>query len=183
MEKLADQLKSKFLKFLPRQPVASIHKSSLSPGGSVAGNRSPCRQIVSIIPKEARRKLRSSSFGAREPSSPKVSCMGDVDQLMKRKKKKKKKKKKTCTHQSGDENADKKEKTLPWIFKGRGGDHHQWEISQRKSGKALDLELGEKEKAQHCTESVPSLGTMKKFASGRGTLDDFDAKLAQLSTG
>ncbi|KAI9109717.1 hypothetical protein K1719_019347 [Acacia pycnantha] len=178
MEKLAE-LKSKFLKFLPRQPVASIHKSSLSPSGSVAGNRSPCRNNVSIIPKEARRKLRSSSFGAREPSSPKVSCMGDVDQLMKRKKKKKKKKKKkTCTHQSGDEKSDKKEKMLPWIFKGSGGDHHQ-----RNSGKALDLGLGEKEKAQHNTESVPSLGTVKKFASGRGTLADFDAKLAQLSTG
>ncbi|XP_028787342.1 uncharacterized protein At1g76070-like [Neltuma alba] len=170
MEKLAE-LKSKFLKFLPRQPVASIQKPNLSPSRSVAGNRSPSRN-VSIVPKEARRKLRSSSFSAREPSSPKVSCMGEVEQLVKKKKKKRKARK----HQS-TEKAVKKEKTLLWIFKGSGD--HQCETSERKSGKALDLELAEKDKAQN----VPSLGTMKKFASGRGALSDFDIKLSQLSAG
>ncbi|XP_054823933.1 uncharacterized protein At1g76070-like [Prosopis cineraria] len=177
MEKLAE-LKSKLLKFLPRQPVASIQKPNLSPSRSVAGNRSPCH-IVSIFPKEARRKLRNSSFSAREPSSPKVSCMGEVDQLMKKKKKGKKKKTKARDHQSTGK-AVKKEKMLLWIFK---GSDDQCEISPRKGGEALDLEVAEKAKAQRHAQNAPSLATMKKFPSGRGTLSDFDVKLAQLSSG
>lgn len=34
--------------------------------------------FVSILPPEARRKKKNGSFDAREPTSPKVSCMGHV---------------------------------------------------------------------------------------------------------
>ncbi|KAF7829007.1 uncharacterized protein G2W53_020171 [Senna tora] len=178
------QMKDKFLKFLPRQPVASmafqIQNPTLSPSRSVAGggNRTPPRShIVSIIPKEARRKLRSSSFSAREPTSPKVSCMGEVKGKKKKKKGARKNKASEAKESAAAEKV-KKEKTLLWIFKGTYGECESPKESSR-SGKALVLELEEK-KAPSDTESpVPSLGTMKKFASGRGTLSDFGVKLAQ----
>ena len=180
------ELKRKFMKFLPRQPLASIQKQSpRSPGGSVAGNRSPSRHAVSIIPKEARRKLRSSSFSAREPSSPKVSCMGDVDQLMKRKRKKKKKRK--ARKQQGCDEKDVKKKMLLWIFKASSGGDHRRQCDQIISQGESGGKVLEKDRAELHTHGminvVPSLGTMKKFASGRGALSDFDHKLPQLSAG
>uniref|UniRef100_A0A5B7BNF0 Uncharacterized protein n=1 Tax=Davidia involucrata TaxID=16924 RepID=A0A5B7BNF0_DAVIN len=42
--------------------------------------------IISIIPAEARRKPKNSSFEAQEPTSPKVSCMGQIKRKMKIKK-------------------------------------------------------------------------------------------------
>ncbi|XP_027347975.1 uncharacterized protein At1g76070-like [Abrus precatorius] len=167
MEKLS-QMKNKFLfKFLPKQPVASVsfQNPTLSPSRSLTtqGCRSPC--MVSIIPKEARRKQRVASFSAREPTSPKVSCMGQV-KCKKRSKAYKDKRVQTkridCIPCHG-----KKEKILLWMFKGRCDD-------PKRSKKAFVME----EKAP-TTQISPSLGAMKKFASGRGSLSYFDATLTE----
>ncbi|KAK7360266.1 hypothetical protein VNO77_02249 [Canavalia gladiata] len=165
MEKLS-QMKNKFFKCLPKQPVASMafQNPTLSPSTSVTtrGCRSP---MVSIIPKEARRRHRIGSFSAREPTSPKVSCMGQV-QCKKRRKAQKEKSVRTKKNDSAPCH-EKKENVLLWIFKGSGEGPQQ---------NKEDFVLEEKAPTTHVS---PSLGTMKKFASGRGSLSDFDVTLAE----
>ncbi|TKY58324.1 hypothetical protein E2542_SST15382 [Spatholobus suberectus] len=167
MEKLS-QMKTKFLKFLPKQPVASVtfQNPTLSPSGSVTprGGRSPTH-VVSIIPKEARRKYGIESLGAREPTSPKVSCMGQVNY---KKKTKAGKQRRVQTEESDSVPChEKKWGCLPWIFEGRGEGP-----KQRRKASVLE------EKAP-TTQVSPSLGTMKKFASGRGSLSKFDVTLVE----
>ena len=167
MEKLS-QMKNKFFKFLPKQPVASMafQNPTMSPSTSVStrGCRSHALK-VSIVPKEARRKHRSGSFRSHEPTSPKVSCMGQVKCKKKSKAPKQKRVQETRT-KKGDYVPchEKKGKVLPWIFKGGSGEE------QKQSGKGFVLE----EKAPETVKLAPSLGAMKKFTSGRGSLCDFD---------
>ncbi|XP_057763352.1 uncharacterized protein At1g76070-like [Arachis stenosperma] len=159
MEKLS-QIKNKFLKFLPKEPVASM--------GIQNPSLSPRRPPVSIIPKEARRNhKRGTSFSAKEPSSPKVSCIGQVERKKKNKNKNKNHKniQKNQIHKNIDSVLSPEKKILLWIAKGNCNE------GSKQSGKAFVLE--EKESA------TPTLGTMKKFASGRGTLSDFDFTLEQ----
>ena len=76
------KLWNKILAFLPRaaSPVTFQVSPPMSPSGK--GSSSP---IVSLIPKEARRKSKSGSFDVREPASPKVSCMGQIKSKKKKK--------------------------------------------------------------------------------------------------
>ncbi|KAK7263002.1 hypothetical protein RJT34_30586 [Clitoria ternatea] len=137
MAKLS-QMKNKLFRFLSKQPVTSFsfQNPTLSPS---KGCRSPsCK--VSIIPKEARKRHRIGSFSAREPSSPKVSCMGQVKC---KKKRKAQKQKRVQT---------KKPDYVPCHEK--------------------------KDMAPDASQVSPSLGAMKKLASGRGSLYDFDVTLA-----
>ncbi|KAL2348652.1 hypothetical protein Fmac_002652 [Flemingia macrophylla] len=143
MEKLF-QIKTNFFKFLSKQPVdlvVAFQNPTLSPC------RSPAR-VVSIIPKEARRKQRDESFGMREPTSPKVSCMGQVQG---KKKRKARKHKRAQAQAQKSQSVGEKKKIVIWIDK------------QKQKNKALE----EKE------VEAPTLSTMKKFASGRGSLCDF----------
>lgn len=155
MEKLS-KMKNKFFKFLPKRPVASVssyQNPTLSPNASVTTARK-----VSIIPKEARRKHRSISFSAREPSSPKVSCIGQV-------KCKKKKRKAKRVHQSSTKKND-------------SVTSHENKKILLQSEKALVVE--ENQELAPSMLIVPTLGTMRKFESGRGnSLSDFDATLAE----
>ncbi|KAK7307460.1 hypothetical protein VNO77_40541 [Canavalia gladiata] len=161
MEKLF-KIKSTFFKFLSKQPVALVtfQNPILSPC------RSPT-QVVSIIPKEARRKHKGGSFSAREPSSPKVSCMGQVQG---KKKRKTQKQKRVKIQQSPTQNnidsvrCSEKKKILLWIPKGS-------DEARKQSGNLEEKTLD--------TLEAPSLNTMKKFASGRGALYDFDLTIAE----
>lgn len=184
MEKLSEILKNKLFKFVPKRPMASVanfQNPTLSPSRSVTTTKG-CRSSVSIIPKEARRKHRSVSFSARgEPSSPKVSCMGQVQCKKKRKAKRvvvdqhsSSTKKSYSDHSVPPCHVNNKEKVLLWILKGISGE------GPTQSEKALVLK--EKEVKAPSTTLIapaPSLGTMKKFASGRGSLSDFDVTLAE----
>lgn len=151
------QMKNKFLKFLPKRPVASVaayQNPNLSPTSSATpkGCRSSLKN-VSIIPKKHRR---STSFSAREPSSPKVSCMGKV-QCKKMNSKR--------VHQTSTKKSEKKN-VLHWTFKKSGE-------GPKQSGKDLVL------KEEVVNSTSPSLGSMKKFTSGRGSLANFDATHAE----
>ncbi|XP_057449233.1 uncharacterized protein At1g76070-like [Lotus japonicus] len=169
MEKLS-QIKTKFFNFkiLIQQPAASL----------AFHNPSPClspKHNVSIIPKEARRKHRGGSFSAsREPSSPRVSCMGQVQG----KKKNKKRKAQNCKRVQQPPVKDNDpvpvrcaEKNILLLIS-KGSDE-----GRKQSGKALVLE--EKAPIVPPTMDAPSLGMMKKLASGRGSLYDFDVTLAE----
>jgi len=153
MEKLF-KIKTTFLKFLSKQPPVSLagyQNPTLSPC------RSPTTHVVSLFPKEARRKhKRGISFSPKEPTSPKVSCMGEI-------KSKKKKKKKDKKLPKGIQDVVPNKNVLLWISKGsyEGG---------RQGGK---------EKESAIVSVPPTLDTMKKFTSGRGSLCDFDATLSE----
>ncbi|CAJ1930547.1 unnamed protein product [Sphenostylis stenocarpa] len=156
MEKLF-QMKTNFLKFLTKQP-ATLVVAFQNPTPSPC--RSPAR-VVSIIPREARRKRKDESFSAREPTSPKVSCMGQVQG---KKNKKARKQKKAQAQKDPARNLDSVgewKKIVLWIRKGSSDEGGKHKVLEEK------------------TVEAPSLNTMKKFASGRGSLYDFDVTIAE----
>lgn len=164
MEKL-HKIKTTFLKFMSKQPVSislvTFQNPTLSPC------RSPTTHVVSLFPKEARRKQkRGISFSPKEPTSPKVSCMGQVNCKKKKMKEKEKKlHKEVVSNKKNDSVRCHEKKVLVWISKGS--------CEGRKQG-------GEEEKTSAMVSSVPpSLDAMKKFTSGRGSLYNFDATLSE----
>ncbi|XP_068640937.1 uncharacterized protein At1g76070 [Aristolochia californica] len=112
--------------------------------------------IISIIPAEARRKTRNGSFDAQEPTSPKVSCIGQI-------KHKKKIYKGKCAAPPAVKEKSKKGKSYSAIGKiFRGG----------KPGRRSDADKDEVE--VEVQVRAPSLGQMRKFSSGREAFRDFD---------
>lgn len=183
--------KSKLLKYLPKAASAvSFQNPVFSPGRekqrlySSSGFSGP---IVSIIPDEARRRPRKGheedgGLGStQEPSSPKVSCIGQI--------KKNNKKKKSASHphkhhhhhkhENGDDDHDHRKKEGAkekkqdskilkiFGFGSRKANHHNNKPSSVVGG------AGEFGGSSH-SESMPSLGHMKRFASGRQSLANFD---------
>ncbi|XP_017981194.1 PREDICTED: uncharacterized protein At1g76070 [Theobroma cacao] len=146
MEKQVKQ-RNKVLPFLPKAASAVTFQVStpISPAGK--GYSGP---IVSLIPKEARRKSKNGSFD--EPTSPKVSCMGQI---------KCRKKKETVTPpQVATEEMKRKRFLMLKVLKGTKGGHRFY-VSNAG--------------ADQVAERVPSsLRQMKQFSSARGTLTDFD---------
>ncbi|OMO83438.1 hypothetical protein COLO4_22498 [Corchorus olitorius] len=149
--------RNKILAFLPK--AASAVTFQISPPISPVGKGSSSVPIVSLIPKEAPRKSKNGSFDAREPNSPKVSCMGQI--------KSKKKKKETVSKSrlaSPPPQAlvvEVKRKPLWLMLKALKG---------TKGGRESHVSYAEAPVA----ERVPSLCQMKQFSSARGTLSDFD---------
>ncbi|KAL6222223.1 hypothetical protein ACLB2K_005615 [Fragaria x ananassa] len=178
MEKQS-KLRMQVLKFLSQAAAPAVtYKSPPS---------SPRHPIVSIIPREARRKPRngSSSFASKEPTSPKVSCMGQVKGKNKKKKKKKKSKpkpKQVCPPPPEESTSlalcVPKEKTLrvsnviPKLL-----------INQGKTMDDGSVATSSLSSTGRAAERVPSLGQMKRFESRHGVLSDFDlTELRDFST-
>lgn len=167
MEK-PSKLRIKILKFLSQAAAPAVTYKSPPP--------SPRNPIVSIIPKETSRKPRngSSTFAAKEPTSPKVSCMGQVKGNNNNKKKSKPKPKLVCPPppQEGTslalcipkEKTFKVSKVIPKVL--------------IKQGKTKDdgvvIATSSSSRSSRGPERVPSLGQMKRFESGRRVLSDFD---------
>ncbi|XP_004289067.1 PREDICTED: uncharacterized protein At1g76070-like [Fragaria vesca subsp. vesca] len=168
MEKQS-KLRMQILKFLSQAAAPAV--TYKSPPAS------PRHPIVSIIPREARRKPRngSSSFASKEPTSPKVSCMGQVKGKNKKKKKKKSKPKPKQVCPPPPEESTSlalcvpKEKTfrvsnvIPKLLMNQG--------KTKDDGSVATSSLSRTSRA---AERVPSLGHMKRFESRRGVLSDFD---------
>ncbi|XP_058777743.1 uncharacterized protein At1g76070-like [Vicia villosa] len=169
MEQLL-KIKTTILKFITKQPVSislvTFQNPTLSPC------RSPMTHVVSLFPKEARRKQkRGISFSPKEPTSPKVSCMGQVNCKKKKKKMMKEKEKKlhkgvqqVVSTKKNDSVRGSETKVMVWISKGS--------FEGRKEG-------GEDKTSAMVGSAPPSLDAMKKFTSGRGSLYDFDATLSE----
>lgn len=143
------ELKSKILKFIPQAASAINFSNSLaSPRKSNAG-KGLTSPNISIIPAEARRKPKNGSFEAKEPTSPKVSCFGQVNYN--------KKKKKNNSHNKAKQvSCGKEVKKLPPRMIGRKHDGF------------VDKPVAPDQRV------VPSLGQMKGFVSGHGLLSDFE---------
>lgn len=175
MEK-PSKLRSKLLRFLIPHAASAVTFQSppLSPGEAVAAPRGSSSPSISIIPTEVRRKKKTASFDTREPTSPKVSCMGHVKSTKKIKIKPKRvsvslpppKPQATLRVSCPKEVEEKKAKEIVKIngFKGP------------KQGHGMpDVFFHHEKKKQTVPEPVPSLGQIKRFSSARaGALSDFD---------
>ncbi|XP_050388047.1 uncharacterized protein At1g76070-like [Argentina anserina] len=162
------KLSIQILKFLSQAAAPAVTYK-----GSPASPRHP---VVSIIPKEARRKQSESSrFSLNEPTSPKVSCMGQVKGRNKKKKKSKPKAKQVSPPPPP---APAQESTSLALCVPKEKTFKVYMIP-----KALIDEGNTKDDATVATSSlsrnssaperVPSLGQMKRFDS-RSVLSDFD---------
>ncbi|KAK1262288.1 hypothetical protein QJS04_geneDACA001282 [Acorus gramineus] len=143
------------LKFLPKATSFSFPNAPpFSPGREKRHNRGFSGPIISIIPAEARRNP--------EPTSPKVSCIGQIKHKKKLSKSKSKSKSKSRLPPSAapaDAAADKPKpaSAIKRMFRGR---------SSKKPPVPPPAAVA----------AAPPLGNMRRFASGRDTLAGFDWK-------
>lgn len=175
----------KILKYLPKAAAAvSFQNPPFSPGRDKRSDNAGklkahagkgySGQIVSIIPDAARRKAKNETFEeTQEPTSPKVSCMGQI---------KSKHKKKTAVHKT---KTPKKTLSLPQDVKPvkRHASRFGKLFSGTKSAKQTEA-YSDDEAARVEDKPAPGLGQMRKFASGRDTFANFDwvAQIAPLES-
>ncbi|KAI6671551.1 hypothetical protein NL676_006436 [Syzygium grande] len=161
------KLKGMLLKFLPkRAPAVTFQSPPISPRKATPG-KALSVPAASIIPKDARRRLKNGSFDAREPGSPIVSCIGQV------KNKKKKTRLSRLSRQdlppTGETRWDEKR---PKEVKKNSHTSTKFQLFKvAKRGQKSDVADNSKPSG---LEKLPSLANVKKFASGRGALTNFD---------
>ncbi|KAI3464767.1 hypothetical protein Pfo_021430 [Paulownia fortunei] len=189
MEKPAAKSKNKILRFLPKaaQAAVSFQNPPFSPGRDKRPDVNSHKlrtqlskgfsgPIVSMIPAEARGK--SKNFETQEPTSPKVSCMGQIKHKNKINK--------------------KKHASLPKEFKPVSYSQPEKINKVRSSGPAPELKknpsgikkifgAGRKSDASidhgkpPLPDRAPSLSQMRRFASSRDTFVNFDWTTAQIA--
>ena len=128
-----------------------------SHGGAGRGFSGP---MIPMIPVEAPRRSRSGNFDWQEPTSPKVSCMGQIKSKHKKRIQKTKRVPST-KDQSKPREMKKQHSTLQRIF--RRSD------SRRKSDASSD-----DYKPPVPERAAPPLGQMRRFSSGRNAFASFD---------
>ncbi|KAI3914045.1 hypothetical protein MKW98_010857 [Papaver atlanticum] len=180
-------MKMKIFSFLPKSATVTFQQnpSPFSPGRE--NNHKLKSSHVNkgfsgqLIPDEARRKSSSNdrSFDStQEPTSPKVSCMGQI----KLKKKvynskspnkeeqdhQKKNKKRTKNHKDNKPSKTSEEVVPPAAASSK--------ISKEENKKKFDSMVSNNKKQPSLanTKAAPSLDQMKRFASGRESLANFD---------
>ncbi|GAB4828383.1 hypothetical protein Ancab_035381 [Ancistrocladus abbreviatus] len=175
MEKPNKPKNNLFLKYLPKAASAvSFQNPIFSPGrdkrSSVKHGLGFSGPIMSMIPEEARRKPKHGSSAnnnfdvAQEPTSPKVSCIGQI-KLKHKKKKRMIKKISQPSVATSDQHRSKEISTKQSSKIHKTFGKSKSDIVDGKS-KVFDGLVSE--------EALPSLGMMKKFASGRETLGSFE---------
>lgn len=189
MEKQAKS-KNKILKFLPRAASAvSVSFQNVPPFSPGRDRRSEIHlnklknhagrgfsgPIISMIPDEARRKPKNGGFDSQEPTSPKVSCMGQIKHKKKMIKKAKRtnapaplppqkvKAVTTTTTTSPPREIKKHASAIRRIFAG----------ARKPAGRKSDASVDYKP-ALSDDHEAPCLSQMNRFASGRNSLADFD---------
>ncbi|XP_050365251.1 uncharacterized protein At1g76070 [Argentina anserina] len=162
--------RSKILKFLPKAASGVyFHGASYSPKHKTHGNRGGFSGP--LIPDEARRKPRnigSSSFGSVdevEPTSPKVSCMGQIKQKKQEHQQIKKTKRaglppRDQSKPASNSLSHKEAKKPSFAFRKMFSSVNR----RRKS----DADVDHITKAAGLPDRAPSLSQMQRFASGRG---------------
>ncbi|XP_027333264.1 uncharacterized protein At1g76070-like [Abrus precatorius] len=191
MEKQS-KLKNKIFKIIPKAAAAvavTFQNPPFSPGRDhklrsenaatrwvkphAHGGKGFSGPIVSMIPNEARRKAKDGGIETQEPTSPKISCMG---QIKHKKKQIKKDKAKTMS--------------LPTQTKTRGpvvgsASSTPRDTEEKKRTSKLQRMFfhtpkpktaARKPDASASDDRAPPLGEMRRFASGRETFSNFDWK-------
>ncbi|KAL0366003.1 UNVERIFIED_CONTAM: hypothetical protein Sradi_3490400 [Sesamum radiatum] len=181
-QKAAAKSKNKILKFLPRaaqaavsfqnlpfsprrdrRPDVNAHRLRSHPNKGFSG------PIVSMIPAEARGK--SKNFETQEPTSPKVSCMGQI----KHKKRISRKKHASLPKEFKPVSRSKPEKT-----NAARGQASKPSGIKKFFGAGRRSDDGSKDHAEPSVPA-PSLSQMRRFASSRETFANFDWTTAQIA--
>lgn len=150
---------NQLLKFLPRATSFSVPNPAYSPGREKThARRGFSGPIVPMFPAEAGRKPPGRGYETPEPSSPKVSCIGQIKQ-----------KKKICRlKKSPSSRKDQKPRfSISKVFR----------IKPRSGGSSAGAgPTPEATKPPRAPERVaaPPLGQLRRFASGRDSLGNFD---------
>ncbi|KAK6131031.1 hypothetical protein DH2020_035229 [Rehmannia glutinosa] len=179
MEKPATKSKYKILRAVQ---AAVTFQNLLSPRGDKRAdaithrlkahhNKGFSGPILPMIPAEARGK--SKNFEAQEPTSPKVSCMGQI----KHKKKISKKKHASLTKELKHVSLSKPEKSKKARPIASDPD-----MKKKQSGIKKVFGAGRNSQAKPpIPGAAPSLSHMRKFASSRDTFANFDWTTAQIA--
>lgn len=188
--------KNLFLKFLPKAASAmSFQNHQFSPGRDHHHHHSSKVRAhahkgfsgpinFAVLPEEAREKpSKDGSFEAHEPTSPKVSCMGQIKYKHKKKKMMRKvasKNDNIVVNNAVVDDDHEKQSTRSSISKF----FNRSSVKKSKSNPSGDHGKEVRRAAVDNKKNtvVPSLGMMNKFASGRESLADFDwtAQIAPL---
>ncbi|XP_026665013.1 uncharacterized protein At1g76070 [Phoenix dactylifera] len=160
MEKPPRAKATKIFSFLSKANSFSIPRlPSFSPGrensmkSKALHNKAFSGPIISIVPVEARRKEKNGGGLDVEPTSPRVSCMGQV------------KHKKACRPKRSSPPRVQERKPA-FIIR---------EIFRRKVRPGRRMDAAESSEGRPAVVGrAPSLGQMKRFTSRRETLRDFD---------
>lgn len=162
-EKHHSNLKSRILKILPKAAAVTFQNPPFSPGRDHKFKSNGGKGFFSgpMIPDEARRKPRHGGVETQEPTSPKISCMGQI-----------KHKKKRVTKGSAN--------TV--LIPPRARDSTPTEEKKQASKlQRMFFHTGKpkppgRKKSVAVTDTAPPLGHMRRFASGRETFSNFDWK-------
>ncbi|KAL0323224.1 UNVERIFIED_CONTAM: hypothetical protein Sangu_1941700 [Sesamum angustifolium] len=182
-QKAAAKSKNKILKFLPRAVQAAVSFQNLpfsprrdrrpdvnAPRPRSHLNKGFSGPIVSMIPAEARGK--SKNFETQEPTSPKVSCMGQI----KHKKKISRKKHASLPKEFKPVSRSQPERTNT----ARGPANSKPSGIKKFFGARRRSDDGSKDHAEPSVPA-PSLSQMRRFASSRETFANFDWTTAQIA--
>ncbi|KAK9271189.1 hypothetical protein L1049_026779 [Liquidambar formosana] len=176
MEKPAKS-KNKILKFLPKAASAvTFQNPPFSPGREKRlDNASKLRAYAGrgfsgpiMIPVEARRKSKNESFDTQEPTSPKVSCMGQIKHKKKIHKSKRASPPKNVIKPVSSSKEVKKQK--PKELKKQTSTIRNL-FRSTKPGRKSDATA---DRPPLVPDRAPSLSQMKRFASGRESFASFD---------
>ncbi|GMI91362.1 hypothetical protein like AT1G76070 [Hibiscus trionum] len=157
--------KNKILKFLPKAASSvsvSFQNHPFSPGKHKAfAGKGFSGPIIPMIPAEARRKPKAETFETQEPTSPKVSCMGQI------------KHKKSIKKGKIFPPPKPKASSNPVSESSSAG-----EVKKHASKFRRIFSMGKPakkpEQAPKLADRAPALGQMKRFASGREAFASFD---------
>ncbi|KAK7409893.1 hypothetical protein VNO78_00276 [Psophocarpus tetragonolobus] len=179
-------MRNKILKALPRAVVAvavAFQNPPFSPG------RDPkSKPNVSMIPHEARRKTRNRNgideIYSQEPTSPKISCMGQIKHKKKQIKKSKSKSmpmpkvgSKKTSSASRDKEAKKHRSTFQKVLL-----YHEAKpkVEGRKSNASAPGDFN-KDNSLADAACAPHVSQMRRFSSGRDAFANFDWKVAHVA--
>ncbi|KDP36872.1 hypothetical protein JCGZ_08163 [Jatropha curcas] len=168
--------KNNILKFLPKAASAVyFHNPPFSPNRDRRSDNNYCHRLkahvgkgfsgpfVSMIPDEVRRKPKNGSFETQEPTSPKVSCIGQI---------KHKKKMVNKTKRTSPPKEIKAVSSPRDVKKHASKFKRLFSISAKPTaGRRSDASIYDR---PPLSDRAPSLGQMKRFASGRDTFSNFD---------
>lgn len=179
MEKLAAASPKMILRFIPKVVSAvNFHNLTVSPGRDKRSENTHRHKAIagkginpvrSLIPAAARRRPKNES--QEEPTSPKVSCIGQIKHEKMTNKGQIKRvswlpQETKPVSQQAPHQVKKHASKLMRLFAGS------------KAGRGSNVSGGEKPKLP---EKTPSLSQMKRFASGRDTLAGFDWTAHQIA--
>ncbi|WVY89042.1 hypothetical protein V8G54_037977 (chloroplast) [Vigna mungo] len=167
-ENKQSKLKSRILKILPKAAAAvTFQNPPFSPGRDHKFKSHGGKGFFSgpMIPDEARRKPRDGGVETQEPTSPKISCMGQIKH-----KKKHIKKGGPKTMSMPTRPTDSTTPREPTEEKKRASKFQRMLFHTGKPKPPA------RKKSDAGDERTPPLGHMRRFASGRETFSNFDWK-------